>query len=151
MLDYVANTPAYQQAWGLNCGLSDPIRVSSHCEVTLVMQTTHKPRRCCPCSCLIDCASHAHKPVPVCFQSIDPLSGAQVISTFGAGKMFYVAKLHPDEDKQNMLFAGCGDKKIYQFDVDSGDSVQVRKACRLCTSTSTTPAAFWSILTHFLH
>lgn len=49
----------------------------------------------------------------------------QVISTFGAGKMFYVAKLHPNEDKQNMLFGGCGDKKIYQFDVDTGDAVQV--------------------------
>lgn len=48
----------------------------------------------------------------------------QVISTFGAGKMFYVAKLHPNEDKQNMLFAGCNDKKVYQFDVETGDSVQ---------------------------
>jgi pre-mRNA-processing factor 17 len=49
----------------------------------------------------------------------------QVISTFGAGKMFYVAKLHPNEDKQNMLFGGCGDKKVYQFDVDTGDAIQV--------------------------
>ncbi len=39
--------------------------------------------------------------------------------------MFYVAKLHPNDDKQNMLFGGCGDKKVYQFDVDSGDTVQV--------------------------
>lgn len=48
----------------------------------------------------------------------------KVISTLGAGKMFYVAKLHPNEDKQNMLFAGCGDNAIHQFDVNSGDTVQ---------------------------
>jgi hypothetical protein len=55
----------------------------------------------------------------------------QVISTFGAGKMFYVAKLHPNEDKQNMLFGGCGDKKVYQFDVDTGDAIQVRSTASL--------------------
>lgn len=47
--------------------------------------------------------------------------------------MFYVAKLHPNEDKQNMLFGGCGDKKVYQFDVDSGDAVQARSPHLLLT------------------
>ena len=56
----------------------------------------------------------------------------QVISTFGAGKMFYVAKLHPNEDKQNMLFGGCGDKKVYQFDVDTGDAIQVHSIGNWC-------------------
>ena len=52
----------------------------------------------------------------------------QVISTLGEGKMYYTAKLHPNTDKQNMLFAGCADKKVYQWDANSGDLVQVR-AC----------------------
>ena len=46
--------------------------------------------------------------------------------------MFYVAKLHPNEDKQNMLFGGCGDKKVYQFDVDTGDAIQVRSIGNWC-------------------
>ncbi len=49
----------------------------------------------------------------------------QVISTLGEGKMYYTAKLHPNTDKQNMLFAGCADKKVYQWDANSGDLVQV--------------------------
>ena len=40
--------------------------------------------------------------------------------------MFYVAKFHPEQ--QNVMLAGCGDKKIYQWDMDSGDLVQVRTA-----------------------
>ncbi len=51
--------------------------------------------------------------------------------------MFYVAKLHPNEDKQNMLFGGCGDKKVYQFDMNSGDTVQV---CSHETPASSHPA-----------
>lgn len=50
----------------------------------------------------------------------------QVLGSFGEGKMFYVAKFHPDEDKQDVLMAGCADKKIYQWDMRSGDLVQVR-------------------------
>ena len=50
----------------------------------------------------------------------------QVISTLGEGKMYYTAKLHPNTDQQNMLFAGCADKKVYQWDANSGDLVQVR-------------------------
>lgn len=48
----------------------------------------------------------------------------QVLRTFNTGKMYYVAKLHPDDDKQNVLMAGCADKKIYQWDLDTGDLVQ---------------------------
>jgi hypothetical protein len=33
--------------------------------------------------------------------------------------------LHPSDDKQNVLMAGCSDKKIYQFDIDKGEVVQV--------------------------
>ena len=36
----------------------------------------------------------------------------QVIRTFGEGKMFFVAKFHPNDDKQNVLMAGCQDKKV---------------------------------------
>ncbi len=36
----------------------------------------------------------------------------KVISTLGEGKMFYTLRLHPDPDKQNVLMAGCGDKKV---------------------------------------
>ena len=50
----------------------------------------------------------------------------QVISSYGEKKMFYVAKFHPEQ--QNVMLAGCGDKKIYQWDMDSGDLVQVRTA-----------------------
>lgn len=50
----------------------------------------------------------------------------QVISSYGEKKMFYVAKFHPEQ--QNVMLAGCGDKKIYQWDMDSGDLVQVGTA-----------------------
>jgi len=36
----------------------------------------------------------------------------QAIRTFGEGKMFFVAKFHPNDDKQNVLVAGCQDKKV---------------------------------------
>merc|ERR1719221_366746 len=38
--------------------------------------------------------------------------------------MCYVLKIHPDEDKQHLLLAGCSDRKIYQYDLNSGDVVQ---------------------------
>lgn len=36
------------------------------------------------------------------------------ISTFGKdiGKMFFCGKMHPDDDKQNVLMAGCQDRKV---------------------------------------
>ena len=45
--------------------------------------------------------------------------------------MYYTAKLHPNPDQQNMLFAGCADKKVYQWDANSGDLVQVRARVRV--------------------
>lgn len=50
----------------------------------------------------------------------------QVITTLGEGKMWFVAKFHPDADKQNVVLAGCSDKKVYQWDMNTGDLVQVR-------------------------
>jgi WD40 repeat protein len=47
-----------------------------------------------------------------------------VISTFSTGKMAHVVKLHPDDSKQNILLAGCSDKKIVQWDMNTGDIVQ---------------------------
>ncbi|CAN1187493.1 Pre-mRNA-processing factor 17, partial [Linum perenne] len=48
----------------------------------------------------------------------------QVISTFSTGKLPYVVKLNPDEDKQNILLAGMSDKKIVQWDMNSGQITQ---------------------------
>lgn len=39
--------------------------------------------------------------------------------------MSYTVRLHPDDDKQNVLMAGTSDKKIIQIDTDTGDIVQV--------------------------
>ncbi|KAK3041787.1 hypothetical protein RJ639_000303 [Escallonia herrerae] len=48
----------------------------------------------------------------------------QVISTFSTGKIPYVVKLHPDDDKQSILLAGMSDKKIVQWDMNSGQITQ---------------------------
>ncbi|XP_022878294.1 pre-mRNA-processing factor 17-like [Olea europaea var. sylvestris] len=48
----------------------------------------------------------------------------QVISTFSTGKIPYVVRLNPDEDKQNVLLAGMSDKKIVQWDMNSGQITQ---------------------------
>lgn len=48
----------------------------------------------------------------------------QVITTLNVGKLFYCGVFHPDDDKQNVLMSGCGDKKIYQFDLNTGDVEQ---------------------------
>lgn len=57
----------------------------------------------------------------------------QVIKSLGEGKMFFTAKFHPDDDKQNVCMAGCQDKKCYQWDMNTGDLVQVRTDCILLT------------------
>eukprot|EP00775_Hariotina_reticulata_P008921 gene8921-9098_t len=44
----------------------------------------------------------------------------QVITTLNTGKLYYCGVFHPADDKQNVLMAGCGDKKIYQFDLNTG-------------------------------
>lgn len=38
----------------------------------------------------------------------------QCIKRFGNGKIPYVIKFHPDDDKQNIFLAGMSDKKIIQ-------------------------------------
>ncbi|GAB2280444.1 hypothetical protein Dimus_015076 [Dionaea muscipula] len=48
----------------------------------------------------------------------------KVISTFSTGKIPYVVKLNPDEDKQNILLAGMSDKKIVQWDMNTGQITQ---------------------------
>ncbi|KMZ67816.1 Pre-mRNA splicing factor [Zostera marina] len=48
----------------------------------------------------------------------------KVISTFSTGKVPYVVKLNPDDDKQNILLAGMSDKKIVQWDMNSGAITQ---------------------------
>ncbi|CAI5497908.1 unnamed protein product [Closterium sp. Naga37s-1] len=48
----------------------------------------------------------------------------QVTGTFSTGKIPYVVKLHPDDDKQNILLAGMSDKKIMQWDTRSGEITQ---------------------------
>ncbi|XP_073036230.1 uncharacterized protein [Primulina eburnea] len=48
----------------------------------------------------------------------------QVISTFSTGKIPYVVRLNPDDDKQNVLLAGMSDKKIVQWDMNSGQITQ---------------------------
>merc|ERR1712050_410477 len=47
-----------------------------------------------------------------------------VKSTICSNKMGYVVKIHPDADKQHIVLVGCSDKKIYQFDLNTGNSVQ---------------------------
>lgn len=62
----------------------------------------------------------------------------QVIRSMGEGKMFFTAKFHPDEDKQNVVMAGCGDKKIYQWDSSTGDLIQA------CPCVTARPSAVMS-------
>lgn len=35
-------------------------------------------------------------------------------------QVYYCVKFHPHDDKQNVFLAGCHDKKIYQFDTQTG-------------------------------
>ncbi|TCD61574.1 hypothetical protein EIP91_008229 [Steccherinum ochraceum] len=48
----------------------------------------------------------------------------QCIKRFSNGKVPLVVKFHPDEDKQNIFLAGMLDKKIIQYDINSGDITQ---------------------------
>lgn len=47
-----------------------------------------------------------------------------MIQSFGQGQMAYCVRIHPGEDKQNVVLAGMQNKKILQFDVNSGECVQ---------------------------
>ncbi|GBE78419.1 Pre-mRNA-processing factor 17 [Sparassis crispa] len=46
------------------------------------------------------------------------------IKRFSNGKIPYVVRFHPDEDKQNIFLAGMSDKKIIQYDINSGEITQ---------------------------
>ncbi|KAL9226328.1 hypothetical protein vseg_002156 [Gypsophila vaccaria] len=48
----------------------------------------------------------------------------KVISSFSTGKVPYVVKLNPDDDKQDVLLAGMSDKKIVQWDMKTGQITQ---------------------------
>ncbi|KAF8506880.1 pre-mRNA splicing factor [Russula emetica] len=48
----------------------------------------------------------------------------QCIQRFNNGKIPYVVRFHPDEDKQNIFLAGMSDKKIIQYDMNSGEITQ---------------------------
>ncbi|KAL5518583.1 hypothetical protein ACEPAH_266 [Sanghuangporus vaninii] len=48
----------------------------------------------------------------------------QCIKRFSNGKIPYCIKFHPDDDKQNIFLAGMSDKKIIQYDIDSGEITQ---------------------------
>ncbi|KAH7104200.1 pre-mRNA splicing factor [Auriculariales sp. MPI-PUGE-AT-0066] len=48
----------------------------------------------------------------------------QCIKAFSNGKIPYVIRFHPDEDKQHIFLAGMSDKKIIQYDMNSGDITQ---------------------------
>jgi len=48
----------------------------------------------------------------------------QCIQAFHNKKIPYCCKLHPDENKQHILMTGCSDKKIIQWDMNSGKLVQ---------------------------
>ncbi|KAG6814036.1 hypothetical protein H0H92_003886 [Tricholoma furcatifolium] len=48
----------------------------------------------------------------------------QCLKRFSNGKIPYVVKFHPDEDKQHIFLAGMSDKKIIQYDMNSGEIIQ---------------------------
>lgn len=48
----------------------------------------------------------------------------QCLQRFSNGKIPYVVRFHPDEDKQHIFLAGMSDKKIIQYDINSGEITQ---------------------------
>lgn len=44
-----------------------------------------------------------------------------VISSFSTGKIPYVVKFNPSDDKQNVFLAGMSDKKVVQWDINTGE------------------------------
>ncbi|KAJ3129636.1 pre-mRNA-processing factor 17 [Nowakowskiella sp. JEL0407] len=46
------------------------------------------------------------------------------ISAFTTKKTPQCVKFNPDEDKQHLFLTGCTDKKIYQFDINTGEITQ---------------------------
>ena len=47
-----------------------------------------------------------------------------MISTFSTGKIPYVVRLNPDDNKRSILLAGMSDKKIVQWDMNTGQVMQ---------------------------
>ncbi|KAF8559369.1 WD40 repeat-like protein [Imleria badia] len=48
----------------------------------------------------------------------------QCLKRFSNGKTPYVVRFHPDDDKQHIFLAGMSDKKIIQYDMNSGEITQ---------------------------
>lgn len=48
----------------------------------------------------------------------------QCLSSFSNGKIPYVVKFNPDEDKQNSFLVGLNDKKIIQWDINTKEITQ---------------------------
>jgi len=48
----------------------------------------------------------------------------QCLNRFSNGKIPYVVRFHPDDDKQNIFLAGMSDKKIVQYDIRTGEITQ---------------------------
>ncbi|TFK41277.1 pre-mRNA splicing factor [Crucibulum laeve] len=48
----------------------------------------------------------------------------QCVKRFSNGKIPYVIRFHPDQDKQHIFLAGMSDKKIIQYDMNSGEITQ---------------------------
>ncbi|KAI8998100.1 WD40-repeat-containing domain protein [Gaertneriomyces semiglobifer] len=46
------------------------------------------------------------------------------LKTFTTGRIPYCVKFNPDPSKHHLFLTGCADKKIYQFDVNSGEITQ---------------------------
>jgi len=48
----------------------------------------------------------------------------QCIRTFSTGRLPYCVTFNPDQDKNNIFLAGYSDKKIVQFDTNTGEITQ---------------------------
>ena len=48
----------------------------------------------------------------------------QCITKFSAKRIPFCVQFNPDPEKENQFLMGCQDKKIYQYDIRSGDIVQ---------------------------
>lgn len=48
----------------------------------------------------------------------------QCLKAFSNGKTPYVLRFHPDDDKQHIFLAGMSDKKIIQYDINTGEITQ---------------------------
>jgi len=49
----------------------------------------------------------------------------QCIGSFSNGKIAYCIKFHPEDDRQHQFIAGCNDRRIIQWDSNTGRVMQV--------------------------